>query len=1187
MQIQIRHIPGTSGDKPQFVVMREGKSTQDPVALIPPSEVMVGTYNTNLQKDLRWYLEKYLDMPIEPYSARAGEIQKALSHWGRDCFDKLFGGNRARDWYQDARQQDLSGLRLKIASDDPAVLCWPWEALESGDDGLLAIQCSIERQLDKIGDICPLVDALPRDQLNILYIIARPYGDADVGFRTFARPLIDFVDSGGWPVHIDLLRPPSFDRLRTILEEKPNFYHIVHFDGHGRFGEISTQSGYSGLTAVHEKLNAPTGTLVFEKDDAGHSDDPIQADMLGELLRKYNIPVVVLNACQSAMLDEQAKDPYAAVATTLLKAGTRSVVAMSYSLWVSGAKEFVPAFYQSLFMNKDMALAMQAGRKEMYRNQMRDTFNGKVAFHDWVVPALYQQEDGFLPKLTPGQKQQGLLPHEARDLGDYGFIGRDRAIQKLERLIRAKPTGILIHGMAGEGKTTLAKGFLKWLQGTHGIGMGAFWFSFEDIRSAGYIIDMLANELFGTQAMALPTEQKLDAVTQVLRDNLFFIVWDNFESASGIPGIEGSAMLSDNDQSLLKGFLKGLRGGKTKVLITSRSQESWLSAQECNHLPLEGLEGEELWQYCNAIVSEFGSALDREDETYKNLMDKLEGNPLAIRSILLRLRENTTGELLNELERNFQGLEGDDATKRIQAALSVFERGLDRSFEPALRLIGLHEHYAGAGFIGYMLAQIGGSATPVKSCFTALESAGLCRAIGIDTYQIHPALRDCLNRLHPANEADKRAFVNVMGSLTDAYADLQLHEQKGVFTLFSANFHRALKLAWELNMRYEVLALLWGLAVYAEKSRNYSEAERLYIQNTEAAKEYGNASVEAAAYGQLGTIALERRDFFVAEERHRQALEVFLALGNDACVAIAYHQLGMVAQERRDFDAAEEWYKQSLAITLKLGDEHGAAQTYHNLGAVVQERRDFDAAEEWYKQSLAITLKLGDEHGAAQSYGQLGNVALERRDFDAAEEWYKQSLAITLKLGDEYGAATTYHQLGNVAKGRRDFDAAEEWYKQSLAIVLKLGDGYGAAQTYHQLGMVAQERRDFDAAEEWYKQSLAIKLKQGNEHGAATTFHQLGVVAQEWRDFDAAEEWYKQSLAIKLKQGNEHGAAQTYHQLGRVAEEQQDFETAEELYGQALATFIRLNDPYSAEIVKNSLARLDAKKKEADPNDHH
>ena len=754
--LQIRHIGISEDGRQLFLVVRNGKQVKKPVPIASPWEIMIGTQT--LQQGLRWYLEKYLELPIDNFRTQAEEIQAALSQWKFDCFKALLADGQVWDWYHDTQQVNTPKSQLQIISDDAVVLSWPWEVLENLDRSLPIQQCLIERLLEKVGDVRTLPEKLPAGQLNILYIIARPYGDLDVGFQTLARPLIDFANEDGWPVHIDVLRPPTFDQLRAALEENPGFYHIIHFDGHG---------GYPDSRGNQTKDSESSGRLVFEKEDSSHSAHEVPGIMLAELLQEHKIPVMVLNACQSAM---QATDPFASVAVSLLKAGIHGVVAMSYSLRVSGAKVFVPAFYQNLFQKGDLAEAIHAGRREMYRNQMRDTFFGQVPFCDWIVPVLYQQGvEDVLPKLEPGGKHKSILPNEAQDLGDYGFIGRDRAIKNLERAIRLDQAGILIHGMAGEGKTTLAKGFLQWLKATHGLGNGVFWFSFEDIYSAEYSINTLAEALLGTQAMALPAWQKLAALTKILRKNRSFIVWDNFESASGIPGTEVSALLPEEDRMLLKKLLHDLHGGQSKVLITSRSPESWLTFQECCRLPLEGLKGEELWQYCNAVVTNLRLSLDRKSETYKKLMDKLEGNPLAVRVILLRLREKSAEALLSELEEDFRGIEGDEGMRRIQAALSVFERGLDRTFAPALRLIGLHEHCLDAELLAEMLEGTREINVKLKDCLIALESAGLCRLKRDKQYQIHPALRGCLTRIHPAEEYERQAFVDIMGSLANIY----------------------------------------------------------------------------------------------------------------------------------------------------------------------------------------------------------------------------------------------------------------------------------------------------------------------------------------------------------------------------------------------------------------------------------
>jgi hypothetical protein len=199
----------------------------------------------------------------------------------------------------------------------------------------------------------------------------------------------------------------------------------------------------------------------------------IAAGKLTQLLSDYRIPIMVLNACQSARIDERAADTFASVAAALLKAGIRAVVAMGYNLYVSGAQQFVPAFYRRLLDNGEVAEATRAGRRAMLEREARVCARGEYPLQDWLVPVLYQQDALPLPvaALQTGLTPPNTLPEEAQELGDYGFIGRERAIHALERAVLNQPAaGLLIHGMAGVGKTTLAKGYLHWLQQTNGLG---------------------------------------------------------------------------------------------------------------------------------------------------------------------------------------------------------------------------------------------------------------------------------------------------------------------------------------------------------------------------------------------------------------------------------------------------------------------------------------------------------------------------------------------------------------------------------------------------------------------------------------------------------------------------------------------------------------------------------------------
>jgi tetratricopeptide (TPR) repeat protein len=1011
--LAVKHIDSSS--PPQFELTRADAKSLPPAAIPSPYEFPVeGHPNSNLMRELAWYLESFLDYPFPPETIHAEHVLDALTAWGAQAFNALFDRRDAGDWLADS---DI----LQIRSDNAQILSWPWEALYDPESGaFLAHQRRIERQLNQLPDPPP-VRKLPKDRVNILLVVARPY-ENDVRYRSLARPLVELIHSQNLPAHVDVLRPPTFDQLRDHLRAHPSYYHVLHFDGHGAFGDGS------GEYSPHQ-YQGPKGCLVFETAE-GDLDEKSTSDLTA-LLHEYAVPAVVLNACQSAMLDQQAEDAFSTVATALLRSGMRSVVAMSYSLYVSGAQIFLPAFYRRLFESGNIADSVRAGRQQMLSNKLRTSARGPYPLHDWLLPVLYQQAplDFDFVARAKLETRESRLPKEIQKIRElYGFIGRDSAILNLERALHRETPGILIQGLGGVGKTTLARGFLRWLDETGGLD-AALWFDFRDIRSAEFVLNE-TGELFYGETFRLASN-KLNLLADAFRKQRVISVWDNFESAA--------SNLTDEDRASLAGFLDAIRATRGKVIITSRSSEDWLDSSLRCVLPLGGLDREERWEYCDTILRELNLKIDRNDPDLVALMDQLAGHPLAMRVVLSKLERMPAAQISEALRTNLAalGLSEKEEQGRLFATLRFVEQGLPEDLRPMLPLAGLHESYLSAGLFELMSKQVDPSWTrpQIDRLITALSNAGLLRGVGNSIYQMHPLLTSYLCTQSLAPESCQRAFVDIIGILADQLTPRPLHEQRIPFLLHGANFHFALELAERLGMHEDFAALTQSLAAFAQNSRNYAEASRLYLQRA-----------------------------------HHKA-----ALGDPAGEASAYHQLGIIAQEQRDFDTARDWHFKSLAIKEQQGDLPATAKTYHQLGRVAQEQRDFDSARDWYLKSLAIKEEQNHLPGAAITYHQLGMLAQQQGDFDAAREWYLKSLAIEEQLNNAHGAARTYHQLGMIAQEQRDFDTARDWYLKSLAIEEHLGNFQGAAITYHQLGIVARKQGDFDTAREWYLKSLAIE----------------------------------------------------------------------------------------------------------------
>ena len=327
-------------------------------------------------------------------------------------------------------------------------------------------------------------------------------------------------------------------------------------------------------------------------------------------------------------------------------------------------------------------------------------------------------------------------------------------------------------------------------------------------------------------------------------------------------------------------------------------------------------------------------------------------------------------------------------------------------------------------------------------------------------------------------------------------------------------------------------------------------------------------AVHEAAVNQLETWGQYGR----ASELCRETL-IWLTPGSREAAATE-HILGMLAQDRGDYDAAEPLYRRALETFERIGDQAGTARSYHQLGWLAQMRGNYDAAEPLFRRALETFERIGDQAGTARSYHHLGILAQMRGNYDAAEPLYRRSLEIKERIGDQAGMGRSYHQLGWLAQLREDYDAAEPLFRRSLEIKEHIGDQAGMARSYHHLAILAHLRGDYDAAEPLYRQVLETFERIGDQASTATSYHQLGMLAQHRRDYDAAEPLYRRALETFERIGDQAGMARSYGQLGILAQDRGDYDAAEPLYRRALDISERIGDQASMATSYSALGNL-------------
>ncbi len=1126
--------------------------------------------------DLRWYLEEYLRFPYGIFPDNAAKIEQKLQAWGEQLFNLVFrSSEKAREFFQAATYDGLHNCELAIASDDFAILNLPWELLYSPSDRqfLAPSLAGMSRSLSDYA-VRGEIPTLPQDKLNILLVIARPYGERDIALKTIARPLLDSLAEIRQKVNIKVLRPPSFEEFERELSANKGFYHIVHFDGHGDFDPNS--QGFQ-----HSLGGLGQGVLVFENFDG--SPQIVTAAQIAQNLADCGVPIFVLNACKSA---QEGEDKFSSVATRLVSSGAKGVVAMAYSVYAVAAKHFIGRLYGELVKGANLSQAVAAGRKAVLNQPQRPSPKGDKILRDWIVPVLYEQES-YAP-FIPEDNTDDILNLDAfleseetvtqlvgfPDEGAYGFIGRDYDILRLERAFRQNNI-VLMKGMGGVGKTELSCGFARWLEETQGRDSKMFFVSFEHGATLSNVISQVGREVFKDKLdkfNSLPLDKQQAAVLKYLQKEPCLLIWDNFEPVNGFP-TGNQPLLTGEERNELKQFLKQLRSGKTWVLITSRREESWL---DCGYtlLNLGGLLEQDVEELAAKILQTAGVDKAKLPKEYLELLKLLGGHPLSLRVVLPHLKTQTPAQLIEALRQGldtFVGEEEEGRDKSLTVSLDYSFNKLSEKARRHLPFLGLFSERVDAHWLhlfsknpdnedGQAYQAVFGENLQKDDWLGILNeavAASIVEYLGHDTvYKIHPALpwflRKQLNQ-QTSRGIDSEVEVDAQQKITELENNLLS------FYAYLANFYRE-KLISNAELatfilRVEEPNLLQNLRL-AEQGQEWAYAQQILEALGEIYERLGRkAELKALEKRALNQIVMELGE---AKTKSKQAFDLWIYLrNNEANDAL----LG------GDLEAARVIYQENLDELIALNDSslnHKIAVSYHQLGMASQEKQQLEQAQLYYLKALKIFEDAGDLYSTARGYHQLGIVAYKKRQFEVAQQYYLKALKIREDTGDLYNAATDYNQLGMVAQEKRQFGVAQQYYLKALKIFEDAGDLYSPAIAYHNLGWIAQEQQQCEPARQYYLKALKIFEDAGNLHSAARECHHLGNVALLQRQFEVAQQYYFKALKIYEDAGDLYSTGMGYQQLGMLAQEQQQFENAISYFQKAFDIYEQFQDWYGA-----------------------
>ena len=186
---------------------------------------------------LRWYFEDYAER--EPFEvSKASDAKDILQTYGSRLAQSLelwhcpasFLNSRLR-LYVEADQGSEHGTKTGLWEILESLAFWPSKCRPS----VVTVVRRMKKRLQSQDSPKPPI-WLPSlcGQVNVLIVYARPQGARDIPHRLVSKAVLEAAAQSRRLVHIDIVRPETFDALVEHLNTKPHAcYQLVHFDVHG------------------------------------------------------------------------------------------------------------------------------------------------------------------------------------------------------------------------------------------------------------------------------------------------------------------------------------------------------------------------------------------------------------------------------------------------------------------------------------------------------------------------------------------------------------------------------------------------------------------------------------------------------------------------------------------------------------------------------------------------------------------------------------------------------------------------------------------------------------------------------------------------------------------------------------------------------------------------------------------
>ena len=552
----------------------------------------------------------------------------SLSRIGQSLYEWL--DDPTQRWVDNLLRQYPTGLALHIDVKE-RFRHLPWELLAPGPGQFLCAHAL--RPFTPIRQVTDhlLPVATANRPLRVLFMATSPEG---------VEPVLNFEEE-----ERRILEATRDQGIELIVEESGSLQglqHVIRSFGPGHF-DVFHLSG-------HADVISGVPYFIMENDVGGRAD--ATAEEIAQAFSGLWPRLVFLSGCKTGQAPNQGE--LASMSEAIVNAGAPAVLGWALPVGDIAASILAADLYALLAVGTPINEAVARARQQLLEQKNPN----------WHLLRLYSNAT-VLSEIVTRPTALGRLPLQYRQasedfLDDLGrlrvasresFVGRRRQIQRCLRTLRPGGTyhGLLLHGVGGLGKSTLAARLCERMSPTH---QRAVWFGKLDeteILKLPTKVNFPDIEKF-KEANSILNETGVDLQTRLqflfrgpMATTPCLLVFDNFEDGNLEERASGDYVATPEAWRILRAFLGaiGSTNAASRIVITSRYYFPLPSANRFYAESMESMRGAELEKKLQLLA-----ALRNDAETPKALRDRAiataAGNPRLLEWLDLILADPET-----------------------------------------------------------------------------------------------------------------------------------------------------------------------------------------------------------------------------------------------------------------------------------------------------------------------------------------------------------------------------------------------------------------------------------------------------------------------------------------------------------------------------------------------------------------